>query len=135
MIYIIYDIATGTVLTTSQTQPAPPTNDKAIAQVNFNFIDGVRPCMYKYDGSGIVANSEANIQLFAPFIMSEIVAMKNMNFTQYIQNPELNQTVYVKDLDITMEFNGVDWVQCGSTTILRKAFISGVLYANNVQIG
>lgn len=54
---------------------------------------------------------------------------------QEMGSPVLDKIMYVKDLDISFEYDGSKWVQCGENTILRDGLIKESLYANNVRIG
>ena len=135
MTWILYNIATGTILSTDPTEPTGYSPDKAVAQVSFLFMVGQSATMHMYNGVEVVPNTEENIQLFNPYFSSEISAVDNKDLISLISVPELNQTVYVRDMDISFTYNGSKWVQCGENVILRDGLIKEALYANNVKIG
>jgi hypothetical protein len=133
--WILYNIQTGTVLETDPDQPTGYSPDKATAQVSFKFMSGQPPIMHMYNGSDVVPNVEENIQLFNPFLSSEISAVNTYAVINLISSPELNQTVFVRDVNMTFEYNGSEWVQCGAEVILREGLGSGYIYALNTKIG
>ena len=135
MTWILYNIATGTVLDTDPTQPTGYSPDKAVAEVDFKFMTGQPVTMFRYNGTNIEPNTEHNIQLFNPFLSSEITAVDTKQFMELIASPELNQTVYVRELDASFKYTGVIWEQCGDETILREGLITEKLYTNNTKIG
>ena len=64
MIWILYDINTGTILGYGDNQPTEYSTDKDIAQVNHLFWDAQPSFFYRYNGLNVEVNTEANISLY-----------------------------------------------------------------------
>ena len=64
--WILYNVATGTILETDPEQPTGYSPDKAAADVDFVFLPGQPLYLLRFDGSNIVPNSEVNIKIFSP---------------------------------------------------------------------
>lgn len=134
MTWILYNIATGTVLQTGTNEPTGYSPDKASSEVYFNFLPSQPLYLFKYNGSEIVENSEYNINLFSPLQISDVTSVPDKSFLDSIVEPVIGQVVYAQNMDISFRYNGAKWKQCGETAIYRGGLISGKLYVNELKV-
>lgn len=134
--WIVYDIATGTILEKSTTEPTvnDPTKDKA--DVNYLFIPGQPVYLLRYNGTDVEANTEENINHFHPTTNAGgVISLNSLDELYLIGAPDLRSTYYIRELDISFQYNGAAWVQCAENVILREGLAIGTIYALDVKIG
>ena len=59
----------------------------------------------------------------------------NENLLNQIQNAVQGTVIYVKEYDVSFEYSGTKWVQCGEDSLLREGLIKESIYVNDVQAG